>query len=257
MLGHIPVIGATSAHARENRLLAALSSLEPAAMRTELELIRLTRGDALYERGARHRYVYFPTTAAVSLLCATRDGAPAELAVVGNEGLIGLSLLMSGEPTHDRAVVSATGAAYRLAASPFRQQIQQSGTLQQMLLRYSLLLVVQVSQTAVCNRFHTLEQQLCRWLLRALDRVPTDTLDTTHETIAHSLGVRRESVTETATRLKRAGLLRCGRGSICVLSRAALEARSCECYDVVKTASTRLLYSAVQRAEGQRCLITH
>jgi len=198
-------------------------------------------GDVLYESGNELRHVYFPTTAIISLLYVMLDGASAEIAVVGNEGIIGVALFMGGETMPNRAVVQSAGHAYRLKGQLLKQEFNRSGELQHLLLRYTQALLTQMAQTAVCNRHHSLDQQLCRWLLLSLDRLPSNELVMTQELIANMLGVRREGVTEAAGNLQKAGLIVYRRGRISVLDRAGLEARACECYAVVKKEFDRLL----------------
>jgi CRP-like cAMP-binding protein len=201
----------------------------------------MTLGAVLYESGNELRHVYFPTTSIVSLLYVMLDGASAEIAVVGNEGIIGVALFMGGETMPNRAVVQSAGYAYRLKGQLLKQEFNRSGELQHLLLRYTQALLTQMAQTAVCNRHHSLDQQLCRWLLLSLDRLPANELVMTQELIANMLGVRREGVTEAAGKLQKAGLIAYRRGHITVLDRAGLEARSCECYAVVKQEFDRLL----------------
>jgi CRP-like cAMP-binding protein len=198
-------------------------------------------GMVLYESGHELRHVYFPTTAIVSLLYVMLDGASAEIAVVGNEGIIGVALFMGGETMPNRAVVQSAGHAYRLKGQLLKQEFNRSGELQHLLLRYTQALLTQMAQTAVCNRHHSLDQQLCRWLLLSIDRLPSNELAMTQELIANMLGVRREGVTEAAGKLQKTGLIRYQRGHITVLDRAGLEARACECYAVVKKEFDRLL----------------
>jgi len=198
-------------------------------------------GEALYESGARLQHVYFPTTSIVSMLYVLEDGASAEIAVVGNEGLLGISLFMGGETTPSRAVVQSAGYGYRLAAQLLKQEFNRAGPVLRLLLRYTQALITQMTQTAVCNRHHSVEQQLCRWLLLSLDRLSSDSLTMTQELIANMLGVRREGVTEAAGHLQRAGLIRYSRGRIEVLDRPGLEKTVCECYAVVKVEFDRLL----------------
>ncbi len=205
------------------------------------ELIAMELGDVLYEPGTKMRYVYFPTTAIVSLLYVMEDGASAEIAVVGNEGILGISLFMGGDTTPSRAVVQSGGHGYRMKAELLKQEFGRFGAMMHLLLRYTQALITQMAQTAVCNRHHSIDQQLCRWLLLSLDRLPANELVMTQELIASMLGVRREGVTEAAGKLQRAGLIHYQRGHITVLDRAGLESRSCECYQVVKTESDRLL----------------
>jgi CRP-like cAMP-binding protein len=202
-------------------------------------------GQVLYEPGAQIRYVYFPTTSIVSLLCIMENGASAEIAVVGNEGIVGVSLFMGGETTPSRAVVQSAGDAYRLKGPLLKDEFYHAGLMQRLLLRYTQALLTQMAQTAVCNRHHSLEQQLSRWLLLSLDRLPSNELIMTQELIANMLGVRREGVTEAAGHIQKAGLIHYHRGHITVLDRAGLEARACECYAVVKKECDRLLPEAV------------
>jgi len=226
---------------RQNHLLAALPADTYARLFPNLELVPMPLGDALYESGVQMRHVYFPTTAIVSLLYVMADGASAEIAVVGNEGIVGVSLFMGGETTPSRAVVQSAGHAYRLNGLLMKEEFNRSGELQHLLLRYTQALLTQMAQTAVCNRHHSLDQQLCRWLLLSLDRLPANELVMTQELIANMLGVRREGVTEAAGNLQKAGLIAYHRGHITVLDRAGLEARACECYAVVKKEFDRLL----------------
>jgi len=231
-----------SMHApRQNHLLAALPAEERERLMPNLELVPMPLGHVLYESGSELRHVYFPTTAIISLLYVMLDGASAEIGVVGNEGIIGVALFMGGETMPNRAVVQSAGYAYRLKGRLLKQEFNRSGELQHLLLRYTQALLTQMSQTAVCNRHHSLDQQLCRWLLLSLDRLPANELVMTQELIANMLGVRREGVTEAAGKLQKAGLIQYQRGHITVLDRAGLEARSCECYAVVKQEYNRLL----------------
>jgi CRP-like cAMP-binding protein len=227
-----------------NQLLATLPALELARMTPHLELIAMPLGEMLYEPGGQLQYAYFPTTAIVSLHYVTQSGASAELAGVGNEGMVGVSLFMGGDTTPSSAVVQMAGRAYRLKAIPLLQEFQQGGIMQRRLLRYTQALLAQITQAAVCNRHHSVEQQLSRWLLLTLDRVPLRELIVTQEQIAGALGVRRESVTEAAGSLRDAGVIGYRRGHIAVLQRAGLEIRTCECYSVVKAEMDRLLSSA-------------
>jgi CRP-like cAMP-binding protein len=198
-------------------------------------------GDVLYESGAQLRYVYFPTTSIISLLYVMEDGASAEIAIVGNEGILGISLFMGGETTPSRAVVQSAGHAFRLKAELLKNEFGRYGPTMHLLLRYTQAMITQMAQTAVCNRHHSVDQQLCRWLLLSLDRLTSNELSMTQELIANMLGVRREGVTEAAGKLQDAGLIRYQRGRITVIDRPGLEARSCECYQVVKTEFDRLL----------------
>jgi CRP-like cAMP-binding protein len=231
---------------RQNHLLDALPEAEFEQLLPDLEPVPLPLGKVLYESGEKLGYVYFPTTAIVSLLYVMENGASAEIAVVGNEGIVGIALFMGGETVPNRAVVQSAGHAYRLKGSVLKRELARFGarrdsTLQPLLLRYTMALVTQMAQTAVCNRHHSIDQQLCRWLLLSLDRLPSDELDMTQELIANMLGVRREGVTEAAGRLQSAGLIRYSRGHIKVLDRPGLEARVCECYAVVRREFERLL----------------
>ncbi|MEC5399544.1 Crp/Fnr family transcriptional regulator [Uliginosibacterium sp. H1] len=226
---------------RQNHLLAALPAVECERLFPLLELVPMNLGDVLYESGAQMRHVYFPTTAIVSLLYVMEDGASAEIAVVGNEGIVGVSLFMGGESTPSRAVVQSAGQAYRLKGPFLKDEFFRAGDMQRLLLRYTQALLTQMAQTAVCNRHHSLDQQLCRWLLLSLDRLPSNSLVMTQELISNMLGVRREGVTEAAGNLQKAGLIEYRRGHITVLDRPGLEARTCECYAVVKKEFDRLL----------------
>ena len=226
---------------RQNQLLAALSGSAAARWLPSLELVDMPLGKVLYESGSRLTHVYFPTTAIVSLLYVMEDGASAEIAVVGHEGIVGISLFMGGGSTPSRAVVQSAGHAFRLNASLMMREFDRAGSVLHLLLRYTQALITQMSQTAVCNRHHTLDQQLCRWLLLSLDRLHTNELVMTQELIANMLGVRREGVTEAAGSLQEAGLIQYRRGHITVLDRDRLEQRSCECYAVVKKEYDRLL----------------
>jgi len=226
---------------QQNHLLDALPAGEFDRLAPHLELIPMKLGDVLYEPGVRLRYVYFPTTSIVSLLYVMEDGASAEIAIVGNEGILGISLFMGGETTPSRAVVQSAGFGFRLKAQLLKEEFGRFGPMLHLLLRYTQALITQMSQTAVCNRHHSIDQQLCRWLLLSLDRLATNELSMTQELIANMLGVRREGVTEAAGKLQNAGLIRYNRGRITVLDRPRLEARSCECYQVVKTEFDRLL----------------
>lgn len=224
-----------------NDLLASLPPAEWGRIGPELEAIELPLGKVLYESGATMSHVYFPTSAIVSLLYVMEDGASAEIAVVGHEGVVGVAIFMGGETTPSRAVVQSAGQGYRLRASVIKDEFHHSGPVMHLLLRYTQALITQMAQTAVCNRHHSLDQQLCRWLLLSLDRLSGPELVMTQELIANMLGVRREGVTEAALRLARLGLIRYARGHITVLDRPALEARVCECYAVLKKEYDRLL----------------
>lgn len=226
---------------RQNHLLAALPATDFERLQSHMKLIPLELGAALYEPGVEMRHLYFATNSIVSLLYVMADGASAEIAVVGNEGVVGVSLFMGGETTPSRAVVQSAGHAYRLPGHVIKEEFTRGGAMQHLLLRYTQSLLTQMAQTAVCNRHHSLDQQLCRWLLLSLDRLPANELVMTQELIANMLGVRREGVTEAAGHLQEAGLIRYSRGRITVLDRPGLEARTCECYAVVKRECDRLL----------------
>jgi CRP-like cAMP-binding protein len=223
-----------------NRLLAALPAAERARLIPSLEPVAMTVGEVVYESGGRQDYVYFPTTAIVSLHYVMADGASAEIAAVGNEGMVGVVLFMGGETTPSRAIVQCAGSAFRLSGKRLKREFTRAGPMQHLLLRYTQALLTQMAQTAVCNRHHSVDQQLCRWLLLRLDRMRTNVLTVTQELISNMLGVRREGVTEAAGKLQDAGLIRYSRGRITVLDRSGLEARVCECYGVVRKESDRL-----------------
>jgi len=225
----------------QNHLLAALPASDYQRLASHLELVPMKLGEVLYESGVQLRYVYFPTTSILSLLYVMEDGASAEIAIVGNEGILGISLFMGGESTPSRAVVQSAGHAFRLKATLLKNEFGRFGPTMHLLLRYTQALITQMAQTAVCNRHHSVDQQLCRWLLLSLDRLQTNELSMTQELIANMLGVRREGVTEAAGKLQDVGLISYRRGQIMVLDRPGLEARSCECYQVVKTEFDRLL----------------
>src|SRR5687768_8041956 len=231
----------TAPSPRDNHILDALPQLERDRLFPHMKLVPLPLGMPIYESGAALRHIYFPTNSIVSLLYVMQDGASAEIAVVGNEGVIGVSLFMGGETTPSRAIVQSAGYAYRLTGSRVKQEFNRHGELLHVLLRYTQSLLTQMSQTAVCNRHHTLDQQLCRWLLLSLDRLSGNRLEMTQELIANMLGVRREGVTEAALKLQKVGPIRYARGRISVLDRAGLEQRTCECYAVVKNEYDRLL----------------
>jgi CRP-like cAMP-binding protein len=229
-------------HAPEqNHLLAALPATEFERLAPYLEMVEMPLGKVLYEPGEHLQHVYFPTTAIVSLLYVMENGASAEIAVVGNEGILGISLFMGGETTPSRAIVQSAGYGYRLKGQLLKNEFYRAGPVQRLLLRYTQALITQMAQTAVCNRHHSVEQQLCRWLLLSLDRLSSDELTMTQELIANMLGVRREGVTDAAGKLHRAGLINYSRGHITILDRPGLEKRVCECYQVVKTEFDRLL----------------
>jgi CRP-like cAMP-binding protein len=232
---------------KQNRLLAALPEREWSLWLPHLEPVELPLGTVIYESGGKLTHVYFPTTAIISLLYVMENGGSAEIAVVGYEGIVGISLFMGGETTPSRAVVQSAGTGFRLKAIMVMEEFNRAGPVLHLLLRYTQALITQMAQTAVCNRHHTLDQQLCRWLLLSLDRLRTNELAMTQELIANMLGVRREGVTEAAGRLDKAGLIRYQRGRITVLDRTGLEERTCECYAVVKREYDRLLPISVSR----------
>ncbi|HEY0197400.1 MAG TPA: Crp/Fnr family transcriptional regulator [Rhodanobacter sp.] len=232
---------ATGSEPRTNHLLAMLPETEWQRWQPQLEKVDMPLGQVLYESGSTLTHVYFPTTSIVSLLYVMENGASAEIAIVGNEGIVGISLFMGGESTPSRAVVQSAGEGYRLKAQVLKEAFNRSGPVMHLLLRYTQALLTQMAQTAVCNRHHSLDQQLCRWMLLSLDRLQGSELSMTQELIANMLGVRREGVTEAAGRLQEAGLIRYRRGHITVLDRAGLEQRTCECYAVVKQEYDRLL----------------
>ena len=226
---------------QQNYLLGALPPAERERLFPHLELIDLPLGKVLYESGDELRHVYFPTDSIVSLLYVLENGASAEISLVGNEGLIGIALFMGGETTPRRAIVQSAGYAYRLIGRRLKEEFHRNGDMQLLMLRYTQALITQMAQTAVCNRHHSVDQQLCRWLLLSLDRLPSNNLTLTQELIANMLGVRREGVTEAVHKLQLAGLISHVRGRITVLDRAGLEKRTCECYAVVKREYDRLL----------------
>lgn len=226
---------------RQNHLLDALYPSEYERLFPDLELVKLSLGQVLYESGAVLPYVYFPTDSIISLLYVMVDGDSAEIAVVGNEGMLGIAILMGGETTPSRAVVQSAGYGYRMKAKLIKEEFNRAGPVMRLLLRYTQALITQMSQTAVCNRHHSVEQQLCRWLLLSLDRLKIDELTMTQELIANMLGVRRVGVTEAAGKLQKAGLIHYSRGKIHVLDRPGLEKQVCECYHVVKAEFDRLL----------------
>lgn len=230
-----------AASPRQNRLLRALPAADFQRLAPLLELVAMPLGQVLYESGSLLRHVYFPTDCIVSLLYVMEDGASAEIAVVGNEGMVGVALFMGGETTPSRALVQSAGYAYRLKGQYLKEEFTRASAFQHLLLRYTQALLTQMAQTAVCNRHHTVDQQLCRWLLLSLDRLSSNKLSMTQELIANMLGVRREGVTEAAGKLQAANLIHYSRGQITVLNRDGLEARVCECYKVVKNELDRLL----------------
>jgi len=234
----------TPLNPKQNHLLAALPAEDLARLLPDLELISMRLGDVLYESGCQLSYVYFPTTAIVSMHHVMENGASAEIAGIGNEGLLGISLFMGGNNTPSLATVQTAGQGYRLKGALMMVEFNRAGPMMRLLLRYTQALMTQMSQTAVCNRHHSLEQQLCRWLLLTLDRLPSNELIMTQELIAGMIGVRREGITEAAGNLQRAGLISYRRGHITVLDRTGLEHRTCECYGVVKKEFQRLLCTA-------------
>jgi CRP-like cAMP-binding protein len=225
----------------QNHLLAALPAAECERLSAQLELVPMLLGDVLYEPGGQLQHAYFPTTSIVSMHYVTESGASAEIAGVGNEGVVGISLFMGGDTTPSSAVVQTAGHAYRLERRLLKQEFDRAGPVQSLLLRYTQALITQMSQTAVCNRHHSVEQQLCRWLLVTLDRIPSGELVMTQELVASMLGVRREGITEAAGKLQQAGFISYRRGHISVLKRPGLETLACECYGVVRKELSRLL----------------
>jgi len=237
-------------HPSQNHLIAALPTTEFNLLAPHLELVNMPLGEMLYEPGVQLQYAYFPTTCIVSLHYVMESGSSAESAGVGNEGMVGISLFMGGYTTSSSAVVQMAGSAYRLKCRLLQQEFDRGGLFQHLLLRYTQALMTQMSQTAACNRHHSIEQQLCRWLLLTLDRLTTDELVITQELVAGMLGVRREGVTEATCNLKHAGLINYRRGHISILNRSGLETRVCECYAVVKKEMSRLLCDQQYR-QGQ------
>jgi CRP-like cAMP-binding protein len=225
---------------RQNKVLGALHPAERERIFPHLQLVPMPLGKIVYESGDALRHVYFPADCIVSLLYVMRDGASAEISVVGNEGLVGVALFMGGETTPSRAIVQSAGKAYRLIAKRLKLEFNRHGQLQLLLLRYTQALITQMAQTAVCNRHHSVDQQLCRWLLLSLDRLPSNQLTMTQELISNMLGVRREGVTAAAAKLQNLGVIRYSRGKITVLDRPKLEELCCECYAVVKKETDRL-----------------
>ena len=231
----------TATEPRNNQLLAALPEAEWQRWLPQLERVEMPLGQVLYESGTTLSHVYFPLTAIVSLLYVMENGASAEVSVVGNEGFVGMALLMGGDSTPSQAIVQSAGHAYRLAAKLFKEEFHRHSEMQVLLLRYMQALITQMTQTAVCNRHHSVEQQLCRWLLLCLDRVPGDQLYMTQELMSNMLGVRREGITEAAGSLQKHGAIKYARGRIAVLDRAIIEKLSCECYAVVRKETDRLM----------------
>jgi CRP-like cAMP-binding protein len=225
----------------DNRLLAALPAEDFERLHDELEQMPLPLGHSIYESGGAMKHLIFPTAGIISLLQVMRNGQAGEIAVVGNEGVVGVSMFMGGETTPSRAVVQAAGTAWRLPLHALKAEFERGGDFQHLLLRYTQALITQMSQTAVCNRHHSVDQQLCRWLLMSLDRLGSDELVMTQELIANMLGVRREGVTEAAGKLQRAGVIKYARGRIALLDRRKLEDSVCECYALVKREYARLL----------------
>lgn len=225
----------------QNQLLAALPPADLARISDKIEAVPMPLGHVLYESGDQLQHVYFPTNSIISLLYVMEDGSSAEIAIVGSEGIVGISLFMGGETTPSRAIVQSAGQAFRVSSKLLKTEFHRAGPLQDVLLRYTQALITQMSQTAVCNRHHSVEQQLCRWLLMSLDRLGSTELSMTQKLIADMLGVRREGVTEAAGKLQKLGLIEYSRGRIVVLDRAGVERHACECYQVVKREYARLL----------------
>ena len=225
----------------QNHLFSSIPAIEWARLLPHIEETDLPLGKVLYEPNFKMSHVYFPSAAIVSLLYELEDGSSAEIAIVGNEGIVGIAIFMGGESTSSRAVVQSAGAGYRIKSSIFLEEFNRAGPVMHLLLRYTQALITQMTQTAVCNRHHTLDQQFCRWLLLSLDRLPSNELVMTQELIANMLGVRREGVTEAALKVQKAGLIKYARGHISILDREGLEKRTCECYQVVKHEYDRLL----------------
>lgn len=246
---------ASTAPAARNHLLEALPAAELERLTAHLEPVSLLLGNSLYEHGGQLQHAYFPLSAIVSLHYVTGSGASAEIAGVGNEGMVGVSLFMGGNTTPSSAVVQTAGLALRLERSIVKTEFDRGGAMQRLLLRYTQALMSQMSQTAVCNRHHSVEQQLCRWLLMALDRVPSGQLVMTQELVASMLGVRREGITEAAGNLQKAGFIRYRRGHIAVLGRSGLESLSCECYAVVRKEHLRLFADIPPRARAARVAV--
>ena len=238
---HRPSIAAGRAVAQQKHILNALPQPERERLYPHLKLVALPLGDVLYESGDTLRHIYFPTDSIISLLYVLKDGASAEIAVVGNEGAVGVALFMGGETTTNRAIVQSAGSAYQLTGARLKEEFERHGEVLHILLRYTQALITQMSQTAVCNRHHSVDQQLCRWLLLSLDRLSSPKLTMTQELIANMLGVRREGVTEAAGKLQKLGVIAYRRGQITVLDRPRLEQLCCECYAVVKKETDRLL----------------
>jgi CRP-like cAMP-binding protein len=234
-----------SSDPRQNQLLAALHPAERARIFPNLQLVPMSLGKVVYEPSDVLRHVYFPTDSIVSLLYMMQNGSSAEISLVGNDGLIGVALFMGGESTPSRAVVQSAGSAYRLTAKRLKAEFNEFGQLHHLLLRYTQSLITQMAQTAVCNRLHSVDQQLCRWLLLSLDRLPTNRLSMTQELMANMLGVRREGITIAAAKLQKLGVIRYSRGNVAILDRPRLEKLCCECYAVLKRETDRLRPHAV------------
>ncbi len=232
---------ATKSEALENHLLAHIAADELERLLPDLELVSLKLGDVIYESGERMEYVYLPTTAIISLLYIMENGSTAEIGVVGNDGLVGIAIFMGGDTTPNRAVVQSAGKTLKIKAGKLKQEFTRGGRFHNVCLRYTQALITQISQTAVCNRLHSVDQQLCRWLLLSHDRLPTDRLIMTQDLIANMLGVRREGITHAARRLQSEGYISYARGDMTILDRKGLENCVCECYQVVKTEYERLL----------------
>ena len=241
-----------SINPRQNKLLAALPDVERLRLEPDLDNVDLQQGQALYESGSTISYVYFPTTALVSMVYEFEDGASAETAIVGNEGLVGIAVFMGGNSRLGRAVVLKAGHAFRLRAQALKDEFRRAGPLMHLLLHYTQALITQIAQTAACNRHHSLDQRLCRWLLLSLDRMEGNDVGMTQELIANMLGVRREGVTAAAQQLQKLGLIHCTRGHIAVLDRKGLEQRVCECYAVVRKEYARLLPHCAEPGERDR-----
>ena len=240
----------TASIALKNHLLAALPEEEFARLKSGLEPVSFKLGEVLYESGDKLEYAYFPTTAIISLLYIMENGSTAEIGVVGNDGVLGMALFMGGETTTSRAIIQSAGVAYRLRSKDLMEEFTLGGMFQKMLLRYSQALMTQISQTAVCNRLHSVEQQLCRWILLSHDRLETDEIVMTHDLISNMLGVRREGVTRAAQKLQEKGLIKNQRGAITLLDRQGLEKAVCECYKVVNDEYNRLLSRGIGRTFG-------
>ena len=245
----MPAIGELN-EARKNYLLTALPEKDFLRVSSKLEAVAFELGESLYEFGERMEYVYFPTTAIISLLYIMENGATAEIGIIGNDGIVGTALFLGGITTTSRAIVQSAGAAFRMKTADMQAEFKLSGTFQELLLRYTQALMTQISQTAVCNRLHPIEQQLCRWLLISHDRLQTDKLVMTHDLISNMLGVRREGVTRAAQKLAERKLIINKRGTITVIDRQGLESAVCECYAVVNTEYNRLLGRGISRTFG-------